>query len=227
MPTGEVHKSGNVETDPAVSRILRSRIVAILRAEPADALPDVAAALVEAGIDTIEIPVTVSGAVTALAETKSRLGKRVCLGAGSVLDCTTVAAVRDAGCEFVVAPCVDPSVINVCNSFGLPMLAGALSPSEILLAWNCGCPLVKVFPGDIGGSRWLKDLRGPLPQIALMPTGGVDIHNARSYIDAGAKALGVGSSLVPKKAVENRDLDAIVKTAREFLAALESPANPF
>lgn len=194
--------------------------MAILRAEPAYALPQVVSSLVDVGIDTVEIPVTVPGAIAALRETKRQLGKAVCLGAGSVLDASTVAAARDVGCEYVVSPVVDVELIEHCNRYGVPMLAGALTPTEILTAWEAGCPLVKVFPGDVGGCGWIRDLSGPLPQVQFLPTGGVSKQNAADYLNAGASALGVGSAIAPKQAILNRDWAAIRQAAAEFVAAM-------
>ena len=132
----------------------------------------------------------------------------------------TVHSARDAGCEYMVAPTTDVSLIETCNQLGLPMLAGALSPDEILLAWKTGSPLVKVFPGDAGGPKWLKDLSGPLPQIDLLPTGGITPENAASYLSAGATALGVGSAIAPKAAILDRNWDEIRDVATSFVAAI-------
>lgn len=204
-----------------VARVLWSRVVAILRAEPADALPDVIAALVEGGIDVVEIPLTVPGALAALKATRRALGDRVCLGAGSVVDRAQLRSILDAGCEFAVAPNTDRDLITEATRLGFPFFAGALSPSEIVAAASAGAPIVKVFPGDAVGPEWLRAIAGPLPQIRLLPTGGISAANAVDYLKAGAAVLGVGSALAPKQMILERDWDGIRKLAKEFRGVID------
>ena len=208
-------------SDPAgaFERIVETRIVAILRAEPAEALPRVAEELVSVGVDVIEVPVTVPGAFAALRATRRLLGDSVCLGAGSVVDIATATTARDAGCEYLVSPCVDVELIEWSTGADLPMLAGALSPVEVLEASHAGSPLVKVFPGDLGGPDWLRLTKEQLPHACLLPTGGIDASNAKRYLDAGALALGVGSAIAPKSAIANGDWKAVREAAARIVEA--------
>jgi 2-dehydro-3-deoxyphosphogluconate aldolase/(4S)-4-hydroxy-2-oxoglutarate aldolase len=200
-----------------LSRVLETGIVAVIRASSGDLLADVAEALLTGGVDVMEVTFTVPGAVRVLERVADRLGDRVLLGAGTVLDPETARAAILAGAEFVVSPSTHLEVIRLCRRYDKLVMPGALTPTEVVTAWEAGADIVKIFPSDLTGPKYLKALHGPLPQVRLMPTGGVDLDTAADFLRAGACALGVGGSLVEKKAVESGDLARIESLARQFV----------
>ncbi|MCA9163662.1 MAG: bifunctional 4-hydroxy-2-oxoglutarate aldolase/2-dehydro-3-deoxy-phosphogluconate aldolase [Planctomycetales bacterium] len=203
--------------DQQLSRVLSSRIVAIIRAPSGELLVDVAEALLAGGIDVMEVTFTIPGAVRVLERVADKLGDRVLLGAGTVLDTETARAAMLAGAEFIVSPNTNLSVIEMCRRYDKAIMPGALTPTEVVTAWQAGADIVKIFPSDIGGAKYLKALKGPLPQVRMMPTGGVTVDTAESFLKAGACALGIGGSLVESQAVANGDFDRITSLARQFV----------
>jgi len=200
-----------------LARVLESGIVAIIRAPDGSQLVDVAEALVAGGVDCLEVTFTVPQAHRVLEQVAARLGKKVLLGAGTVLDTETARIALLSGAEFLVSPAVNLEVIAMCRRYDKLIMPGAFTPTEIVTAWQAGADIVKVFPSDITGPNYLKAIHGPLPQIPLMPTGGVNLETAASFLKAGACALGVGGSLVESKAVATRDLVRIESLARQFV----------
>jgi 2-dehydro-3-deoxyphosphogluconate aldolase/(4S)-4-hydroxy-2-oxoglutarate aldolase len=204
---------------PALSpldRVLDSCIVAVIRAESGEKLVDVAEALLAGGVDVMEVTFTVPKAVQVLEKVADKLGKRVLLGAGTVLDPETCRAAFLAGAEFIVSPTVNVQVIEMCKRYSKLVMPGALTPTEVVTAWQAGADIVKIFPSEITGPKYLKALHGPLPQIRLMPTGGVNLETATDFLKAGACALGVGSSLVDPKLVAAGDLKKIESLAKQY-----------
>ena len=165
-----------------LERVFRTGIVAILRATDGSRLADAAEALLSGGIDIVEVTYTVPDAQRVLADFAARLGDRVLVGAGTVLDSETVHGAILAGARFIVSPIVRPSVIRMARRYGVPVFPGAFTPTEVLTAWEAGADVVKVFPSDSVGPGYLKVLRGPLPQIPLMPTGGVNLQTAGEFL---------------------------------------------
>lgn len=205
----------------SVQRVLDLGIVSIIRADSGEQLVDVAKALYEGGIDVIEVTFTVPGVLDIIAEVKKHLGDKILLGAGTVLDTETARAAILAGAEFIVTPTVKPDVIQLCNRYSKAVMPGAFTPTEVLTAWEAGADIVKIFPADIGGPAHLKAIHGPLPQIKLMPTGGVDLQTLSGFIKAGACAVGLGSALVEKRAVEAGDMNRIRTLAEQYVAAVK------
>jgi 2-dehydro-3-deoxyphosphogluconate aldolase/(4S)-4-hydroxy-2-oxoglutarate aldolase len=199
-----------------LGRVLDTGIVAIIRAASGDLVVDVAEALVAGGIDVMEVTFTVPAATRVLERVADRLGDRILLGAGTVLDAPTARAAMLAGAEFIVAPTTDLEVIQLCQRYAKLVMPGALTPTEVLAAWQAGADIVKVFPSDVTGPKYLKALHAPLPQVRLMPTGGVNLDTAADFLRAGACALGIGGSLVESRAVERGDLGRIESLARQF-----------
>src|SRR5213595_246940 len=158
---------------------------------------------------------TVPGALDVVKAVRSALGDRVLLGAGTVLDPETARAALLAGAEYLVAPTVNLEVIRLCRRYDKLVMPGAFTPTEILTAWEAGADIVKVFPADVVGPAFFKALRGPLPQVRLMPTGGVDLQTAADFLRAGASCLGVGGQLVDPKLIAARDFDRIRELARD------------
>jgi len=208
--------------EETLSRVFSTGVVAVVRGSDPGVLVDVAHALVEGGVDAIEITFTVPGAVKVLEQVAASLGSKIILGAGTVLDTDTARAALLAGASFIVSPVVSLDVIRMCRRYSKAIMPGALTPTEVLTAWEAGADVVKVFPSDLTGPSYLKALHGPLPQVKLMPTGGVNLETTADFIRAGACAVGAGSSLVEKRAVESRDFGRIRALAREFVAIVKN-----
>jgi len=205
-----------------LTRVLNSGIVAIIRAPSGEQLVNVAEALVAGGVDVIEVTFTVPRAIDIIAEVRRKLGDRVLLGAGTVLDTETARAALLAGAEFIVSPTVNVDVIRLCNRYDKLIMPGAFTPTEVLTAWEAGADVIKVFPAETGGPGHLKALHGPFPQIRLMPTGGVDLTTLRSFVKAGACAVGLGSALVEKEAVATKNFDRITSLAKQYVELLRT-----
>jgi 2-dehydro-3-deoxyphosphogluconate aldolase/(4S)-4-hydroxy-2-oxoglutarate aldolase len=199
-------------------RVLDAGIIAVVRSPDSRQLVGVAGALADGGVTVLEITMSVPDALQVLRDVRQALGDRVLLGAGSVLDAETARAVLLAGAEYVVAPTVNFDVIRLCRRYGKLVMPGALTPTEILTAWEAGADIVKVFPAEVVGPAYFKALRGPLPQIRLMPTGGVDLTTAAAFLQAGACCLGIGSQLVEPKAVAEGNFDRIRDLAQQYVA---------
>ncbi|MXY49370.1 MAG: bifunctional 4-hydroxy-2-oxoglutarate aldolase/2-dehydro-3-deoxy-phosphogluconate aldolase [Gemmatimonadetes bacterium] len=197
-------------------------VVAVLRADRPDALVQVAQAIGRGGIGAVEITMTTPGALDVIGECANRLGDEILLGAGTVLDPETARAAILAGAEYIVTPTLNPDVITLCRRYDKVIIPGALTPTEILSAWECGADIVKVFPATAVGPRYFKDVKAPLPQIDLMPTGGVDLDNAGDFIRAGACAVAVGGNLVDKAAVAAGDWHVLTDTARKYVDAVRN-----
>jgi 2-dehydro-3-deoxyphosphogluconate aldolase/(4S)-4-hydroxy-2-oxoglutarate aldolase len=204
--------------EATLKRILDGGIVAVVRAESGEQLVNVVRALADGGVTAAEITFTVPGAVEVIGQVRRELGDDVVLGAGTVLDPETARVALLAGAEYLVSPTVNLDVIRMARRYDKVVMPGAFSPTEILSAWEAGADVVKVFPADVGGPAYLKAIHGPLPQIRLMPTGGVDLTTAESFLKAGACCLGVGGSLVEAKAVAAGDFGRIRDLAAQFTA---------
>lgn len=194
-------------------------VVAILRAGSAERFGEITDVLVEAGIRAVEFTFTTPGVLGAIRTYAARKPADVVLGAGTVTSTEDAKRAVDAGATYLVAPTVDLDVIAWAVEHEIPILPGALTPTEIHTAWRAGAHAVKVFPASIGGPDYLKAIRGPLPDIPLVPTGGIDVRNAHAYLDAGAKALGIGSPLQGKVA-DDGDVDALAERARTLVAGI-------
>jgi 2-dehydro-3-deoxyphosphogluconate aldolase / (4S)-4-hydroxy-2-oxoglutarate aldolase len=203
--------------DDHLRRVVRTGIVAILRTTDSSRLIDVAEALLAGGIDIIEVTFTVPRAEQVLADVAKRLGDRILLGAGTVLDPETARIAILAGAQFLVSPVVRPSIIQLGRRYGKPVFPGAFTPTEVLTAWEAGADIVKVFPSDMVGPGYLKALRAPLPDIRLMPTGGVNLQTLGDFLRAGACAVGIGSSLVEPQALAAGDFARIESLGRQYV----------
>lgn len=204
--------------DESLKRILDGGIVAVVRSESSESLVKVVEALADGGVTAAEITFTVPDALDVIRDAKRAIGDALVLGAGTVLDPETARAALLAGAEYLVAPTFNPDVIRLCRRYDKAVMPGAFTPTEVLGAWEAGADVVKVFPADAVGPAYLKALRGPLPQIRLMPTGGVDLNTAEAFLRAGACCLGVGGSLVEPKAVAAGDFARIQDLAARYIA---------
>lgn len=200
-----------------LTRILDVGIVAVVRSPDSHQLIDVAKALAAGGVTVMEITFSVPNALEVIRQVRHHLGEQVLLGAGTVLDPETARAAILAGAEFIVAPTLNLDVIRLCHRYDKAVMPGAFTPTEILTAWEAGADVVKVFPADVVGPPFFKALRGPLPQIRVMPTGGVDLNTAADFLKAGACCLGVGGQLVEPKAVATGNFDRIRDLAKQYI----------
>ncbi|MEI7687322.1 MAG: bifunctional 4-hydroxy-2-oxoglutarate aldolase/2-dehydro-3-deoxy-phosphogluconate aldolase [Planctomycetota bacterium] len=200
-----------------LSRILNCGIVAVVRSHDSQQLVEVIKALADGGVTVAEVTMTVPGALDVVRQARQVLGDRVLLGAGTILDSETARAAILAGAEYIVAPTLNLDVIRMCRRYDKVVMPGAFTPTEILAAWEAGADIVKVFPADVVGPAFFKALKGPLPQIRVMPTGGVDLKTATTFLQAGACCLGVGSQLVEPEAIKAKNFDRIRDLARQYV----------
>src|SRR5438270_13598329 len=199
-------------------QVLDCGIVAVVRSPDSQQLVEVARALADGGVTVVEITMSVPNALDVVRQVRQALGDRLLLGAGTILDPETGRAALLAGAEYLVAPTLNLDVIRLCRRYDKLVMPGAFTPTEVLTAWEAGADVVKIFPADVGGPAYLKALRGPLPQVRVMPTGGVDLDTAESFLKAGACCLGVGGSLVEPKAVAAGDFARIRDLASQYAA---------
>lgn len=199
-----------------LQRVLDCGIVAVVRAPDGNQLVEVCRALAEGGVDVLEITMTVPNALEVIRQVHQSMGDQVLLGAGTILDTESARAALLAGAEYLVSPTLNLDVIRLCRRYNKLVMPGAFSPTEVLTAWEAGADIVKVFPADVLGPVYFKALRGPLPQIRIMPTGGVDLNTAAEFLKAGACCLGIGSQLVEPRAIADRNFDRIRELARQY-----------
>jgi 2-dehydro-3-deoxyphosphogluconate aldolase/(4S)-4-hydroxy-2-oxoglutarate aldolase len=193
-------------------------VVAVIRMQQPERLRAIVDALGEGGVRALEVTMTVPGAVDLIHSLSPTLPSGFLLGAGTVLDAETATRVIDAGATFVVSPILRPAIIEICHRNGIAALPGCFSPTEIMTAWESGADIVKVFPATALGPAFFKDVRGPLPQVKLMPTGGVTLDNAGDWIRAGAVAVGVGTALLDRAAIERGDYGVLRDNAARITA---------
>jgi 2-dehydro-3-deoxyphosphogluconate aldolase/(4S)-4-hydroxy-2-oxoglutarate aldolase len=209
-----------VSKQSQLRQVLDCGIVAVIRCPDGEQLVEVARALADGGVSVVEVTMSVPDALDVVRRVHKALGDRVLLGAGTILDAETGRAALLAGAEYLVAPTLNLDVIRLCRRYDKLVMPGAFTPTEILTAWEAGADIVKVFPADVVGPAFFKALRGPLPQVRLMPTGGVDLTTTAAFIKAGACCLGVGGQLVEPKAVAERNFDRLRDLARQYVAAV-------
>jgi 2-dehydro-3-deoxyphosphogluconate aldolase/(4S)-4-hydroxy-2-oxoglutarate aldolase len=203
--------------DQAAAKIREVGLIPIVRATSAKHALQAAEAVCAGGIPIVEITMTVPGAIDLIAQLAKSLGNDILVGAGTVLDAETAQRCIDAGAELIVSPGLDVATVQHVNRLGKLMAAGALTPTEVIQAWKAGSDFVKIFPcGSVGGAKYIKSLKAPLPQIPMIPTGGVNLETAADLIRAGAEALGVGAELVSAAALKSGNTKEITETARKF-----------
>ncbi|NIM95327.1 MAG: bifunctional 4-hydroxy-2-oxoglutarate aldolase/2-dehydro-3-deoxy-phosphogluconate aldolase [Anaerolineales bacterium] len=197
--------------------IHESGIIAIMRAKSSDQLMAAADAIKSGGVRVIEVTMTTPGALGVIEEATTKYGEDVLFGAGTVLDPETARAAILAGAGYIVSPTLNLDLVALCNRYSIPVVPGCYTPTEMLTAWEAGADAVKLFPADIGGPAQVKAILAPLPQLRIVPVGGVNLDTAADFIRMGAYALGVGSSLINQKLLEKGDLDALTKRASAFI----------
>jgi len=201
-----------------IKQIKDTGLIPVVRATSADEAMSAIDAIREGGVSVLEITMTVPGAVGVIEQLTKKYGSDVLVGAGTVLDAETARACMLSGAQFIVSPALNMETIECCRRYGVAVMPGALTPTEIVQAWTAGADLVKVFPaGALGGASYLKALKAPLPHIELVPTGGVSLKTAADFIKAGASALGVGADLVDLKAIRDGQAALITERAKQFV----------
>mgnify|MGYP005841157145 CR=1 FL=1 len=205
-----------MEHNDRLALLLETGVVAIMRAKSSDQLLAAADAIQAGGVRAIEVTMTTPGALEVISQAVARYGGDVLFGAGTVLDPESARAAILAGAQFVVAPTLNLKTIELCHRYSVPVMPGAYTPTEILTAWEAGADLVKVFPANVGGPEYIKAIKAPLPQVKLMPVGGVDLDTTADFLRAGAEVVAVGSALVDQKLLDRRDFGTITERARRF-----------
>ena len=209
--------------DKALALIREVGLVPIIRTPSADDALLAAEALTEGGVLLAEVTMTVPGAIRVMEQVSQKHGDKVLLGAGTVLDTETCRAAILAGAEFIVTPALDVKVIELARRYSKACFPGALTPTEVLTAWQAGADMVKIFPcGPAGGPKYIKALKGPLPHIDMVPTGGVNLENAAEFIKAGSSAVAVGSELVSIPLLRAGKIDEIVANARRYAEVIRA-----
>ena len=204
-------------------RIEETGVVPVVRASSAEEAMQVIEAIKAGGVSVLEITMTVPRAVRVIEQVADRYGAEVTVGAGTVLDAETARACILAGAAFVVSPSLNTGTIELCRRYSVACMPGALTPTEVVAAWQAGADVVKVFPcGALGGAKYLKSLKAPLPQIEMIPTGGVSLKTVAEFIEAGALALGVGADLVDTKAIRSGEARKVTEAARAYVAAVRA-----
>lgn len=209
-----------------LARLKSVGVVPVVRASSAEEAMKVVDAIKAGGVPVLEITMTVPRAIKVIEQVVDRYGNDVVVGAGTVLDAESARACILAGTSFVVSPAVNLGTIELCHRYSIAILPGALTPTEVVTAWQAGADVVKIFPcGAVGGAKYLRALKAPLPQIEMMPTGGVSLATAADFIQAGACALGVGADLVDLKAIRNGEAEKVTQAAQAYVAAVQQARN--
>ena len=192
-------------------------VIAIMRAQSSAQLIDAADAIKAGGVRVIEVTMTTPGALKVIEEAKGRYGEEVLFGAGSVLDAETARAAILSGAGFIIAPTLNLKTIALCNRYGIPVTPGCYTPTEMLSAYDAGADMVKLFPASVGGPSLVKAILAPLPQLNIIPVGGVNLNTAADFIRSGASALGVGRDLINPQNLDKGDMDELTRRAVAFI----------
>jgi len=211
-----------MEKREVFNRMMSEGLIPVIRVTSAQEAIDVADAIKEGGVTLIEITMSVPGAIDVIKELSQKYKDEIIMGARTVLDPEPGRAALLAGAQFIVSPTLNLELIHLAHRYSAVVIPGAMTPTEILTAWNAGADMVKVFPAaQLGGPDYIKAIKGPLPQILLVPTGGVTLQNAGAFIKAGVSALGVGGELIDKKAIKDKKFHIITENTRAFLTTIQ------
>ena len=195
----------------------QTAVIAIMRAKSSEQLIAAADAIKAGGVSVIEVTMTTPGALRVIEEASKRYGEEVLFGAGTVLDADTARAAILAGADFIVSPILNLGTVATCRRYGVPVIPGCFSPTEMLTAWEAGADLIKFFPASLGGPSLVRDILVPLPQLEIVPVGGVSLHTAADFIRHGATALGIGSSLINQELLNSGDMEELTRRAAAFI----------
>ena len=213
-------------SDSGKERIASCGLVPIVRFQRLDQAMKITEALHGGGVNVVEFPMTSPQALQAIATIKAEWGEKMFVGAGTVLDSETARACILAGAQFLVTPSVNAEIARVCKRYSVALCMGALTPTEVLAAWEAGSDFVKIFPcGAVGGTEYIRQLKAPFPHIRMIPVGGVTLENAADFIHAGCAALGTGNCLIDPKAVAAGQFTGIAQTASRFLEIIKTARN--
>jgi 2-dehydro-3-deoxyphosphogluconate aldolase/(4S)-4-hydroxy-2-oxoglutarate aldolase len=205
-----------------IKQIEEIGLVPVVRAASADEAMRAIDAVKEGGISVLEITMTVPGAIKVIEAVAAKYASDTIVGAGTVLDSETARVCMLSGAQFIVSPALNLDTIVICNRYSVPVMPGALTPTEVVTAWDAGADFVKIFPcGSVGGASYIKNLKGPLPQIKFIPTGGVSLKTAADFIKAGSSALGVGTDLVDVKAIRAGEANVVTERAKQFVEIIK------
>ena len=207
--------------DEKLELIRGTGVIAIMRAKSSDQLIAAADAIRRGGVRAIEVTMTTPGALDVIEEAVHRYGSDVLFGAGTVLDAETARTAILAGAGFIVAPTLNLQMVALCKRYAVPVLPGCFTPTEMLTAWEAGADMVKLFPAELGGPDLVRAILAPLPQLQIVPVGGVDLNTAAEFIRVGAAALGVGSSLINQKLLESGDMEELTRRAAAFIGEVQ------
>lgn len=209
-------------TEQVRQTILEIGIVPVVRASSGQQAIQAAEAVCAGGIPIVELTMTVPGAIDVIAQLVKSMGIDVLVGAGTVLDAETAQRCLDAGAQFLVSPGTDLPTIQLAKQKGVLIMAGALTPTEVITAWKAGSDFVKIFPcGTVGGAKYIKALKAPLPQVPMVPTGGVNLETAADFLRAGSSALGIGGELISAAALKSGNITAITDSAKQYIAIVK------
>jgi 2-dehydro-3-deoxyphosphogluconate aldolase/(4S)-4-hydroxy-2-oxoglutarate aldolase len=206
--------------DQIIDGLLTPGVVAIIRADNSEQLIDASRALIDGGVSGIEVTMTTPNALQVIADVCRVFGSKAIVGVGSVLEVKTAEAAIAAGAEYVITPVIKPDVIAFCNRVGKPIFSGSYTPTEAQTSYELGADFVKIFPADGLGPKYVQAIRGPLPHLKIVPTGGVDVNTAADFIKSGCVAVAAGSSLVSKEILKNREWAKLTDLASQFIAAV-------
>ena len=208
--------------DQVRQKVLEIGIVPVVRAASGQQAIQAAEAVCAGGIPIVELTMTVPGAIDVIAQLVKSMGREVLIGAGTVLDADTAQHCLDAGAQFLVSPGTDVPTIQLAKQKSILIMAGALTPTEVITAWKAGSDFVKIFPcGTVGGAKYIKALKAPLPQVPMVPTGGVNLETAADFLRAGASALGIGGELISASALKSGNVSAITDLARQYVSIVK------
>jgi 2-dehydro-3-deoxyphosphogluconate aldolase / (4S)-4-hydroxy-2-oxoglutarate aldolase len=202
-------------------RLKESGLVAVIRRPKESQIHGIAEALVKGGVGALEITLDTPGALRMIESLKETFNDKVLVGAGTVLDAISAKTAIDAGADFIFSPTFDVETIQITNRYGKISIPGVMTPTEVVQAYSAGADLLKIFPGDSLGIDYIKNLKGPLPHIPMMPTGGVSLDNVEAFIKSGAIAVGAGGTLLDKKAIEEERYEVLTQIAEQFIAKIQ------
>jgi 2-dehydro-3-deoxyphosphogluconate aldolase/(4S)-4-hydroxy-2-oxoglutarate aldolase len=220
--TCEKNRETKVEKLQMLRIIRETGIIAIIRAQNTNQLIKAAKAIQDGGVHALEVTMTTPDALQVIEDAKKILRDNVLFGAGTVLDSETARQAISVGADFIVSPTLNIEVIALCRRYGVPVIPGCYTPTELLHAWEAGADMLKVFPASIGGPRFIKAILAPLPQLQLIPVGGVNVDSAEAFINAGAIALGIGNNLINQTLLDSNDMEEITKRASSYIKLVKS-----